>query len=372
MRKMNWGVLGTGAVAFEFAKALTQVSGAEACAVYSRTYKKALQFSDHFRFKRVHKHLESFLEDPQLDVIYIATPNHLHCEQAIKCLKAGKHVLIEKPFALDVSQAKKIAETARQNSRFCMEAMWARFMPVYMDVKQQVQESAIGEIRFFSGSLGMAMPYDPKSRLYNLQAGGGCLLDLGIYPISLTLMLLGEPEQVAGICRKAETGADTLDRITLTYGNGAIADLQCSFECRLPNRIWISGTKGHIDIPGPVYRPNRYRLETYPAMAMEPNPGPSASLKEKLQNLPVIPEFIQKARRWVDPLRESQQYKWLPYQGNGYQYEILEVMRALENGETESGIMPLSHSIAALKITDQLRSEWNIDFFKPSKKAEYL
>lgn len=371
MKNYNWGILGAGSIAHEFAKGLKLVPHAVAHSVHSRTYPKAVRFADLFDFKVTHKELNEFLNDDDLDIIYIATPNHLHCEHAIKCLEAGKHVLIEKPFALSVAQAQKIVTAARENQCFCMEAMWSRFMPVYQEVKKLLQERVLGEIKYFSASFGEAIRYNPESRLFDAETGGGCLLDLGVYPVSLALMLLGEPESVLGVCRKAQSGVDTHDHISLNYKNGAIADVRCSFDCKMPNTVWISGTHGSIEIPGPIYRPDCYRLNRYSPYEIQPFQG--YSMRDKLHEIPLFSGLLHALGNYLmNPITKFKKTKRLNYLANGYQYEAHEVIRVLDYGEFESGIMPLSDSIATLKITDKLRNEWGVNYPEMKTKIEYL
>ncbi|HKK44717.1 MAG TPA: Gfo/Idh/MocA family oxidoreductase [Balneolaceae bacterium] len=205
MNNYRWGILGTGIIAHEFAKGLRFLSNAELYSVYNRTFEKAEDFSVKYGFRHTVKEFDSFLKDPKLDIVYIATPNHLHCEHAIRCMEAGKHVLIEKPMALNVSQAEQIIQVSRKNKRFCMEAMWSRFIPVYLKVKALLRQKAIGDAVFLNATFGHPIPYNQDRFRYSLEKGGGSLLDLGVYPISLALMLLGNPERVFGECRKAES-----------------------------------------------------------------------------------------------------------------------------------------------------------------------
>ncbi|MEX2573017.1 MAG: Gfo/Idh/MocA family oxidoreductase [Balneolaceae bacterium] len=371
MRNYRWGILGTGSIACEFTKGLKSVPGAVLHSAHSRTYEKALLFADLFGFRTVHKELETFLNDPDVDIIYIATPNNLHSDHAIRCLEAGKHVLVEKPLALNVGQGQEIVRSAKRNRRFCMEAMWSRFMPVYREVRSLLKQRTIGKIEHVSAEFGEAMMYSPESRLFSLESGGGSLLDLGVYPISLALMLFGEPESITGVCRKAQSGVDTLDRISLYYKDGMVADLRSSFDCRLSNSIWIGGTEGSIEVPEPIYRPDKYRLKKYsPA---KPASAPAYGIRDKLHQIPLFSRILSGLKHYLkEPVTRRRQTHRVKVGGNGYQHEAREVMRAVDNGETESEIMPLHDSLAVLKITDQLRREWGIRFPEIDTKMEYL
>lgn len=361
MNKYRWGILGTGIIAHEFAKGLRMLSNAELYSVYNRTFEKGKHFSAMYGFQETAKDLESFLKDPKLDVVYIATPNHLHCEQALRCLEASKHVLIEKPMALNVGEAKKIIDSARENNRFCMEAMWSRFMPVYLKVKELLQQKAIGDIVFCNAQFGHPMPYNPDRFRYSLSQGGGSLLDLGVYPISIVLMLLGIPERVTGECRKAESGVDTLNRITFHYQNGAMANLESTFDCQLSNGIWIGGSEGAIEIPAPISHPDQYRFSEESLYDVDEQP--KLSLRDKVQQMPVVSNLISSFRDSIaKPLQRKIQTHTMRFRGNGYQFEAQEVMEMLDQGKLESQIMSLQDSVEVLKITDQLRSDWGIIF----------
>lgn len=322
MKEYRWGILGTGAIAHKFARGLKEIPEAVPYSVHSRTFDKALAFAESYNFKTTCKNLAPFLDDPDLDIVYIATPNHLHCEQAIRCMEAGKHVLVEKPIVLNVGQMNRIEKAAARTGRFCMEAMWMRFIPVYQQVQKILRAGELGQIKLFSAEFGEPIAYNPERFRFSLEKGGGSLMDLGVYPVSLALMLLGKPERVEGICRKAESGVDTLERFSFYYANGTIADLRSTFDCQLSNSVWIGGDKAAIEIPGPIYRPDRFNLRS----------------------------------------RNATEETRVPYEGNGYQYEALEVMEVLERGDKESSIMSLEDSRDVLEITDRLRRKWGVEF----------
>jgi predicted dehydrogenase len=352
--KYRWGILGTGAIAHKFAADLADIPKAILHSVHSRTYDKAQKFAKKYGFENNHRELSSFLGDPDLDIVYIATPNHLHCEQTIQCLDAGKHVLVEKPMALNVREVKLIARAAEDSGRFCMEAMWSRFMPVYQEVKKLLKEDAIGDVKLCSAELGHPIAYHPDRFRFDPGKGGGSLMDVGVYPISLTLMLLGQPERVEGVCRKGESGVDTTERLSFYYENGAFADIRASFDCRLSNGIWIAGDKGAIEIPGPIYRPDRYYLENYTPSKKEEG---DLKLKSTLSSMAKsVKESI------TNPFTSSRKMTKVPFEGNGYTHEAVEVMNAIYRGETQSRIMSLEDSSSVLEITDQLRKDWDVVF----------
>ncbi|MGD8426083.1 MAG: Gfo/Idh/MocA family oxidoreductase [Balneolaceae bacterium] len=359
MSKYKWGILGTGFIANEFAKALNLIPEAVTHSVYSRTFERAKGFADHYGFRKNCRDIDTFLHDSDLDVVYISTPNHLHCQQAIHCMQAGKHVLVEKPIALNVAQVKQIIEAAKENRRFCMEAMWSRFIPVYKEVKKLLSEEKIGDISFLGAEFGHPIAYNPSRFRFSLKKGGGSLLDLGVYPISLALMLMGKPAYVEGECCKAESGVDTLNRITMHFDNGAIADLRSTFNCQLNNGLWIGGHTDSIEVLPPISHPDKYRiLQSEPYDAAQKY---TYGLSDKIHQMPVISLMAQKVReKFVVPIKKQLQTRRLSYSGNGYQFEAMEVMNVLQRGELESAVMSLQDSLDVLEITDKLRRDWNI------------
>ncbi len=361
MSEYRWGILGTGAIAHKFAHDLKTVPGAILHSVHSRTFEKAGAFADNFGFHTNHKDLKSFLDDPQLDIVYISSPNHLHCRQAIQCLEAGKHVLVEKPMALNVKEGEEIVVAANKTGRFCMEAMWSRFIPVYLAVKELIGNGVIGEVKFMTGDFGFKLHYSPDQYRFSLASGGGSLMDVGVYPISLALMLLGDPERVEGICRKGPSGVDTMERISMYYKNGAVADIRSAFDCQLSNGIWVGGDKGAIEIPGPIYSPSRYYLNKYalPGSASAVTPGRLAKVR-RIRALSGPLAFL--LDDIAAPLRRMRSAARLPHEFFGYQYEAMEAMRSIDLGNRESLVMPLSETLAVLEITDALRRDWGISF----------
>lgn len=361
MSEYRWGFLGTGTIAHKFVTALKTVPGAILHSVYSRTHDNARKFAKKYGFVKSYTSYEAFLNDPDLNIVYIATPHHFHCKQAIQSMENGKHVLVEKPLALNVKEMQRIEEVAHKTRRFCMEAMWSRFIPVYQEVKNLLRQNTLGELKFFSADFGDAWTYNPDSRLFDPKSGGGSLMDLGVYPISLALMLLGTPDSVEGVCRKTKSGVDTLDRFILHYMDEAIADLGSSYECRLSNGVLISGERGMIEIPAPIYSPDRYKLIPYTPYHFQQVQG--SGLREKLHSMPALSRILHLVgSNILSPIRNRKHLHKVPFESNGYQFEAREVMEVLDRGELESKIMPLQDSRAVLDITDQLRRDWGIIF----------
>jgi len=359
MHKYNWGILGTGVIANQFAQDLKLLPAATMHSVHSRTYEKAQQFADEFGFTKNYYELDSFLEDPQLDIVYIATPNHLHYLHAMACLKAGKHILVEKPLALSVDQAKEMANLSKKKGLFCMEAMWSRFIPAYQKVKTLLEKDEIGAIKMITAEFGQFIKYHPDQFRFSEDSGGGCLMDLGIYPISLILMLMGKPDKIHGVCYKDNSKIDVHNRIIFKYKNGSIADIGSSFDCRLSNKIWIGGQNGAIDVSAPIYRPDSYNIYRY---SDAQNISQNASvIRNKIHNSPLLSKIIKKINTGISLIfNRAGSKKQVAFQGNGYYHEAAEVMNCIKNGKMQSMTMSLNDSIAVLEITEMLRKKWNI------------
>jgi predicted dehydrogenase len=317
--KIRWGIIGTGWVAKEFATGLTVLPEAELVAVGSRTAESANQFADMFGVPHRHASYEALVNDSEVDVVYVATPHNLHKENSLLGLQAGKAVLCEKPFTINAAEAEAVIQFARGNKLFLMEAMWTRFIPLVVKVRQLLADRVIGDVQMLVADLGMRKDFDPKHRLFALQLGGGALLDLGIYPVSLASMVLGPPSRITSMAQLGETGVDEQAAIILGYDRGRLAILYTSLRIDTPMEAILLGTKGRIRIHSPMYRPTKLALSL---LGQEDN-------------------IIE-----------------MPLEGNGYNYEAAEVMRCLQAGELESDTMPLDETLAIMKTMDQIRAQW--------------
>lgn len=322
-RKIRWGILATGSIAGSLAEAIHSVPDAELVAVASRTTENAQAFANRWNVPRRYGSYEGLAADPDVDVIYIATPHNLHYENMIACLSAGKHVLCEKAFTLNAREARECIELARRMRLFLMEAMWMRFFPAMARVREWVAERIIGQIRLVQADFCFIREYDPAHRLYDPHLGGGALLDLGIYPLSFTTQFFGFPEQIDGHADIGPTGVDELDTIRLIYPNGLTASLSCSMRIIKPREAFLIGTEGYIKVHDIFHRPDRLTLN----------------------RLGIGPRTVQ-----------------LPFRGNGYAHEIEEVHACLRAGMTESTIMPLDETLQLMEIMDGLRHSWGVSY----------
>lgn len=321
--RIRWGILGTGVIAHKFAFGLKFVPGTELVAVGSRTLEAAHAFADRFNARRYHSSYEALVHDPEVDIIYVSTPHSLHKENSLLSLNAGKAVLCEKPFTINAAEAEEVINLARQKRLFLMEAMWSRFIPAVVKMRQMIAAGTLGDLRMLVAELGFRADFDPQHRLFNPALGGGALLDVGIYPISLASMLFGPPTRVTGMAHLGETGVDEQSAFLLGYEQGRIAILYCAVSTDTPSEALVIGTEGRVKLHAPIYCPAKLTLS---------RPG--------------RPDEIIDA----------------PYEATGYQYEAIEVVKCLQAGKLESEVMPLDETLAIMRTMDQIRAQWGLTY----------
>jgi predicted dehydrogenase len=309
---IRWGIIGTGLIASTFAADLELTGSGTAVAVGSRREGSADAFGDRFGIPNRHVGYEALVADPEVDVVYVATPHPMHHEDALLALRAGKHVLVEKPFTMNAAEAEELVAEARARGLFLMEAMWARFVPHMVEVRRLLAEGALGDVVTVIADHGQWFAEDPAFRLFAPELGGGALLDLGIYPVSFASMALGTPDRVVALADPAFTGVDAQTSILLGHPGGAHAVLTCTLAAKSPTRAVIVGTEARIDIEGPFYAP--------PAFTLTPRRG--------------------------EPQRVE-----LPSEG-GLRYEADEVARCVEAGLLESPVLPLDETVAIMRTMD--------------------
>lgn len=324
LQPLRWGIMGTGNIAAQFARALAELPDHALAAVGSRSLEKARAFSDAFgATATAHPSYEALAQDAGVDVIYIATPHPQHAPNALTCLLCGKPALVEKPFTLNADEAKDIVLTAREKGLFVMEAMWTRFFPLMERLRAMVADGAIGEPRMIHADFGYRSDKGPEHRHLNPALGGGALLDVGCYPLSFASMLLGHPDRVTGMAHVGPTGVDEQAAIVLHHPGGRLACLSTAVTTLTPREAVVMGTEGQLRIHSPWFHP---RVMTWS------RPG-------------VADEVIE-----------------VPFEGNGYRYEAEEVARCLRAGRTESAVMPLDESVALMRTMDTLRKSWKVRY----------
>ena len=321
--RVQWGVIGAGGIAGKFADGLKDVEGAQLVAIGSRTKEKADAFGDKFAVPHRHGSYEALAADGDVEAVYIATPHPMHRPNSILCLEAGKAVLCEKPFTVNAAEAREVAAVARRKGLFLMEAMWSRFLPPMVKLRELLADGAIGEVRMVMADFGFRCGWNPESRLLNPALAGGGLLDVGVYPISLASMILGEPVGVTGLADIGKTGVDEQAAMVLKCEGGTIAVLATGVRTSTPHEATILGTDGWVRLHAGWWRGSRFTI----------HPGG----------------------------KEAQDIR-VPITGNGYNYEADEVARCLAAGKTESDVMPLDETLSIMKTMDELRRQWGLKY----------
>jgi predicted dehydrogenase len=360
---IRWGVVGTGTIARAFAEDLRLLPDASLCAVASRNRDRAQAFLKEFGGGqgRTHDSVEELARNPEVDVVYVATPHTRHKDDCMACLEGGRAVLCEKPFTVDANEARAVVAQARKSQKFCMEAMWMRFHPLVLKVRDLVQSGKLGEIRLLTADFGYPTSFDPESRFFNPTLGGGALLDRGVYPLSLAYFLLGRPNEVVGQATIGTTGVDEQETTLLSYSSGALAVLAASLRSRLRNEAVIIGTEGRIRIHEPFYAPSRI---TWTRTREPVGPVPAASSgsggwKSRIKRNPLLRRAVDHvARPLLGAIRRDSTTITEHIAGQGYQFEAAEAMRCIRAGVLESPIMSLDDSVAILESTDALRRSW--------------
>ncbi|HET6428984.1 MAG TPA: Gfo/Idh/MocA family oxidoreductase [Phycisphaerae bacterium] len=321
-KKIRWGILGPGKIARKFAEGLKSAKDAELAAVGSRSKDRAEEFGVEFGAARCHGSYEALADDPGVDAVYVATPHPMHKGHSLLCLNAGKAVLCEKPFAINAAEAQEVIAAARAAGVFCMEAMWTRFLPYIVKLRKLLADGAIGEVRMLAADFGFRAGFDPSSRLLDPNLGGGGLLDVGVYPVSLSSMILGEPAEVAALADLGATGVDEQAAYVLKHPGGRLAVLYSAVRTKTPMEAVILGTDGDIRLHSPWWCGQTLTV--------------TAGGK---------PETID-----------------LPREGNGYNYEAEEVGRCLRAGRTESDVMPLAETLSVMRTLDAIRAAFGLKY----------
>ncbi|WP_329348982.1 Gfo/Idh/MocA family protein [Streptomyces sp. NBC_01261] len=314
---IRWGVVGPGTIAAGFAEAMGSVEGGEIVAVASRSLVRAEAFADKFGIPRRYGEAAAMADDPDVDVVYVATPPSRHEQDTVAFLAAGKHVMCEKPFALNAEQARRMAHEARARRLFLMEAIWSRFLPSYRTLVDVLDSGRIGEPLLVEADFGFRMPVDPAHRLFRPELGGGALLDLGIYPVQLCLSVLGPVVHVVADGEIGRTGVDEQVAAVLRHSGGGLGVVKAAIRTSMSCTARIAGSDGTIDIPAPMHWPQALTVTTHT--------GGSERIDAS-------------------------------YEGNGLRFEIDEVHRCLAHGLTESPVMTLDETIALASTLDAVRA----------------
>lgn len=319
---MKIGILGAGSIAHKMAETVGSMDKTEIYAVASRSLEKAENFAKQYQIPKAYGSYQEMLMDSYVDLVYVATPHSHHYEHVKMCLEHGKHVLCEKAFMINSSQAKDVVGIARKKKLLLAEAIWTRYMPSRTLIREAVDSGIIGEVTSLTANLGYAI--GNKERLVRSDLGGGALLDLGVYPINFALMVFGEDYQdvtAQGIL--SDQGVDLQNSITLTWKNGRMALLHSNMQALTDRRGIIHGDKGYLVV-------------------------------ENINNCEAISAY-DLDRRLI------KQYG-IPEQITGFEYEVESCRKALENGEIECKEMPLANSVAVMELMDRIREVLGIRY----------
>jgi len=323
MEAIRWGIVGSGWIARKLAEALAVLPDAKLMGIGSRKQETADAFGEEFDIPLRFGSYEALVQCPDIDVVYIATPHTSHLVDASLALRAGKAVLCEKPLTVNARETQALISLARAQGLFFMEAMWTRFIPAVVKLREWMAAGVIGEPRFLSANIGWNHPYDEQSRLFSPALAGGALLDIGIYPVSLASMLLGTPSVVSGVMHPTTTGVDMQCSVSLLHPSGALANFVASLRADPPRDAVIVGSEGWIRIHPPLNEPETLSR------------GTGGTIEETMH---------------------------LPRLGNGYPHEAIEVMDCLRQGKLESDSMPLNESLTIMQTLDSIRAQWGLRY----------
>lgn len=323
-KNYNWAVLGCGKIAKKFSNDLRLLPNAKLYAAASRDFERAVEFAEELGFKKAYGSYEEMVNDPLVDVVYIATPHSFHREHTMLCLNRGKAVLCEKAFAINKKEAEEMVNCAKENKTFLMEAFWTRFQPGFQKALEILQSGELGKLKMVRSDFAFNGPYDPQKRLYNIALGGGSLLDIGIYPVFAALTSLGKPESIKTMVDFSPTGSEETIGMMFKYPEGEMASLFSSFASYSPVQTEYWCENGYLVLN------TRWHAPT------------SITMSKSGENVQTLPSMHK--------------------EGFGYQYEAEHVMKCLEEGRIESDLMPWQLSIDIMETLDRIRLDAGIFF----------
>ena len=322
MSTFRWGIIGTGGIAQTFAEDLKLLDGHVVAAVGSRTLKSAQNFAKQFPEAVAYGSYEELVA-ADVDAVYVATPHPMHYENTLLAMRAGKPVLCEKAFTVNAKEARALVAFAQEEKIPLMEAMWSRFLPHMQQVKEIVSSGVLGEITNIVADHGQFIPYERAARLWEPELGGGALLDLGIYPLTLAHLILGSPVSIHAEATLTEKKVDLNTSMMLRYASGAHALLSCTMASRGSVSAMIVGDIARIEIDGSFYAPTSFRVITRDGE---------------------VTEYPNK------------------YEGHGLREEAAEFARVVRSGEIESPLMPHSTSVELMEMMDSIRAQIGVKY----------
>jgi len=321
---IRWGILGAGGIADTFVNDLT-AAGIAVAAVGSRDADKARRFADDHGITTAHGSYDDLVADPEVDAVYVATPHVFHEENALLAVRAGKHVLVEKPFTVSADEAGRVLAAAREAGVVALEAMWTRYLPQQARLREVVRSGVIGEPRLLTAAHLQSLPTDPHHRLNDPALGGGALLDLGVYPVSFAHDLLGPVEVVAATAVLSDQGVDVRTGITLRHANGATSNLFCALDTAGRNDAVLHGSAGRIEIDHTFYAPGGFTV------------------------LDAEGEVVERFDSDEGDLR-------------GMHHQALELARLVEAGDLESPALTSDGIVAVMATMDEIRRQVGVHY----------
>ncbi|MEO8262413.1 MAG: Gfo/Idh/MocA family oxidoreductase [Pseudolysinimonas sp.] len=325
--RLRWGILGTGWIAGEMTADLG-VLGSPVTAVGSRAQQTADAFAAKFGIPRAHASYEALVDDPEVDVIYVATPHPMHAADTRLALEAGKHVLVEKSFTVNAAEAQELVDLAADRGLVVLEAMWTRWLPHMVRIRELIADGALGDVRTLIADHTQKLPSDPAHRIQNPELGGGALLDLGIYPVSFAWDLFGAPQTIRASSSPTPTGVDRQTAMLFEYPDGRQAVMQCALDTQGPNTAVILGTEARIEIDPVWYTPTTFRLIASDDTVIEEFDGSTA--------------------------------------GRGMQFQAEALEQLVGAGALAGDVLPPAESVAIMASLDEVRAQIGLSY--PSER----
>lgn len=332
MKQVKWGILGCGKIANKFAEALQKTDNSLLIATAARDLNRAMEFSKQWGFEKSYGSYKELVKDAEVDIIYVATPHSYHYAHAKLCLEAGKNVICEKPFTINTGQLRVLISIARKRNLFLMEALWSRFLPGIIHTKELIEKGAIGDVISMDVDFGINFPYHPNHRVYNPYLAGGALLDIGIYPLFLSMYFFGKPIEMKAHSVLDSNKIDLTTSLITLSKSGTVCHLYSTTQANTPVKARIYGTKGNIEFNNWWFTPVDISLYL------------DGKDKEILQFPPIA---------------------------NGYEYEAIESVNCLLNSKKESAIMSFDFSLMLMEQMDEIRKQTGITYPKEIEAIDH-
>ncbi len=320
---IRWGILGTGLIADIFSACLNEAPQAKLIAVGSRDVQRAKEFGQRHNIPNCHGSYKDLAADPDVDVVYVASPNPWHLEHSLLCMDQGKAVLCEKPFTMNAAEAEEMIRKAREKKVFLMEAMWTRFLPAMGRLRTMLADGVIGDVRLIEGRHGFRVNADLEKKWLTPEVGGGALLSGGCYLVSFASMVFGPATSASGLAHFDTAGIDETSAWTQIHDKGRLASFSAAVRTNAPPEVVLFGEKGSIRVHAPFLKATRM------------------TLRLDGQDDKIIED---------------------PVEGRGYHYEAIETMECMSQGRLESDVMPLDESLGIMKTMDELRQQWGLTY----------